>query len=64
LLAVGFLALAFMLFAELGVLQFVRGISLSQYIGEREPVSGLVYLGMLVLLALLPWLRRKAGGRF
>ena len=60
LLSAGALALSLMVLAELGVLFGLLHTSLEEYIGRRDPVSGTVYLLMLVLFALLPWLRRKA----
>ena len=60
LLGSGVIALGLMALAELGVVYFVRGITLGEYIAWREPVSGLIYLMMLVLFALLPWWRGRA----
>ena len=54
--AVGIIALGLLLVAEILAAQWVRGISLSQYIQNREPVSGTVYLLMLTAFALMPWL--------
>lgn len=53
-LAVGTLALVFLLFAELTLVLGLRGMSLNQYIPSRDPVSGTVYLVMLVAFALMP----------
>jgi hypothetical protein len=61
LLGIGMIALALMLLGELGVVYFVNRISLQTYIDQREPVSGVVYLLMLLVFALLPWWRGKAG---
>ena len=59
LLLIGLFALSLMLLAELGVMFYVRGIGLKAYIELREPVSGAVFLLMLVVFALLPWWRGK-----
>lgn len=56
---VGFIALAMLVLAELlfAVVMADRGVG--AYIASRDPVSGSVYLGMLVLFAVMPALRRK-----
>lgn len=53
-LAVGLLALAMLVIAELAVALVVQQQSLAQYIAGRDPVSGTVYLAMLAIFALLP----------
>jgi hypothetical protein len=61
-LGAGLVALSAMLLAELGVVLWIRGVSLGDYVADRDPVAGSVYLTMLVLFSLLPWLlsRRSA----
>jgi hypothetical protein len=54
-LIIGFVALGLLLIAELGVVM-LRGVPLSEYIAGRDPVSCSVYLAMLVVFALMPWL--------
>lgn len=54
-LAVGCLALGFMLLAEFTVVLWVRGISPGTYFANRDPVSGSVYLASLVVFAICPW---------
>jgi hypothetical protein len=58
-LAVGTCALGMLLAAELLLARLVSGESLADYVANRDPVSGAVYLLTLLLFALLPWL---AGG--
>lgn len=53
-LAVGALALAVLLAAELLLAVILADRSLADYIASRDPVSGSVYLAMLVLYALMP----------
>lgn len=53
-LQVGFLALALSVLAELLLAAVLQGRSIAQYIASRDPVSGSVYLGMLLLFALMP----------
>ena len=53
-LAVGVLSLALMLGAELSLAHALRGISVREYLSNRDPVSGTVYYALLVVLAVLP----------
>ncbi len=54
LVTVGVLALGLLLFAELTLVLGLRGMSLQEYIASRDPVSGIVYLVMLLVFALMP----------
>ena len=56
-LLVGFIALAMLVLAELLLAVAIAGRSVGAYIASRDPVSGSVYLGMLVLFAAMPALR-------
>ncbi|HMM65475.1 MAG TPA: hypothetical protein PKC03_00915 [Dokdonella sp.] len=53
-LQVGFSALALSVAAELLLAAFLQSQSLGQYIGSRDPVSGSVYLLLLLVFALMP----------
>jgi hypothetical protein len=53
-LATGFLALALMLGAEFALAHVLRGISVREYLANRDPVSGTVYYALLVVFAVLP----------
>ena len=53
-LGTGLLALALLLAAELLLAVVLRDRSLADYVASRDPVSGSVYLAMLVLFALMP----------
>jgi hypothetical protein len=55
-LGAGAIALGLLLMAELTLVLGLRGITLAEYIGTREPISGTVYLIMLGIFALMPWL--------
>lgn len=55
-LGAGALALALLVAAELLLAVVLSGRSLAGYLAARDPVSGSVYLGLLGLFALLPWL--------
>lgn len=59
--AVGLLALALLLAAELVLTAAISGRSVSEYISSRDPVSGSVYLASLLLYAALPWLHARKG---
>lgn len=52
----GVLALVLMLITEFTVVLGLQGISISEYFQERDPVAGLVYVVMLVIFAIMPWL--------
>jgi hypothetical protein len=51
---VGLAALALLLCAELAVVAFVRGQTLTDYVGSRDPVSGAAYVLALLLFAAMP----------
>lgn len=53
-LQVGFAALFMSVLAELLLAALLQGRSVAQYIASRDPVSGSVYLVMLLLFALMP----------
>ena len=53
-LRVGFAALFMSVVAELLLAAALQGRSVAQYIASRDPVSGSVYLVMLLLFALMP----------
>ena len=52
----GVIALVLLIVVELSVVLAIRGVSLSQYFAERDPVAGSVYVVMLVIYAAMPWL--------
>ena len=62
-LKVGFLALALAVCAELLLAAALQGQSVRAYIASRDPVSGSVYLAMLGLFALMPWLLARVQRR-
>ncbi|EDX83221.1 hypothetical protein S7335_400 [Synechococcus sp. PCC 7335] len=53
-LCMGLTALGLLLFAEFGAVLQLRGLSISEYLESRDPVSGTVYYLMLLILAALP----------
>jgi hypothetical protein len=59
-LAIGGLALAFVLAMELSAVLALQGLTISQYTATRDPVAGTVYLVSLVVFALMPLLVARA----
>jgi hypothetical protein len=55
-LAVGVIALVLLLAAEITFVLSLRGPSIAEYVATRDPVSGSVYLAMLVVFAVMPLL--------
>jgi hypothetical protein len=53
-LGVGLTALALMLVTELAVVLWLQGVTLAQYVANRDPVAGTIYLVMLVVFGLMP----------
>jgi hypothetical protein len=53
-LGTGFLALGFLLAAELTMVLAVRRLTLADYIAGRDPVAGTVYVLLLLLFAVMP----------
>jgi hypothetical protein len=53
-LGMGFIGLAFLLAAELTLVLWLRGLSISEYLASRDPVSGAVYYVMLGVFAIMP----------
>ncbi|TXL68917.1 hypothetical protein [Zeimonas arvi] len=61
-LGTGLLALALLLVAEVLLAVALQERSLAEYVASRDPVSGSVYLAMLVLFALMPALVGQFDG--
>jgi len=55
-LTVGLLALGLLLAAEFLLAAAIQDRSFGEYIESRDPVSGTIYLAMLVLFALMPFI--------
>ncbi len=58
-LAVGFIALALLVTTELLLAVLIQDRNLTEYIASRDKISGSVYLAMLVVYLLMPWLRTR-----
>ena len=61
-LGTGLLALVLLLAAELVLAVILQERSLADYVASRDPISGSVYLAMLVLFALMPFFSRQTDG--
>jgi type IV secretory pathway TrbD component len=55
-LGMGFVALGLLMFAEFTFVLWLRGLSISKYLANRDPVSGTVYYVMLGMFAIMPLL--------
>lgn len=55
-LGVGFAAVGLLLLAEFALAVVLQARSPADYIASRDPVSGGVYLAMLLLMVWMPWL--------
>jgi hypothetical protein len=55
-LGMGCVGLGFMLVAEFTLVLGLRGISISEYLATRDPVSGTVYYMMLGVFCIMPLL--------
>ena len=60
-LAAGFIALALSVAAELGLAVLLQSQTLVQYLNSRDKVSGSVYIGLLLVFAVMPRLRLLAS---
>ena len=61
-LLVGFLALGLMIAFEFTLVLWLRGLTLSEYFRERDPVAGVVYYLMLLVFAALPSFMAHTAG--
>jgi hypothetical protein len=55
-LGMGGIALALLLVAEFGLVLWLRGLSIREYLATRDAVSGAVYYVMLGVFAIMPLL--------
>lgn len=53
-LRVGLIALGLILVTEISVVLWVQGVTLAQYVANRDPVAGTIYVVMLVVFAVMP----------
>lgn len=56
----GLFALLLLLVTEFSVVLGLRGLSIREYLTERDPVAGAVYLVLLIIFALMPWFVGKS----
>jgi len=62
-LALGFLALAFLLTAEFSLVLTLRGLTIQDYLATRDPISGTAYYLALLVFALVPYLTGRTAAR-
>ena len=55
-LGMGGIALCLLLVAEFGLVRWLRGLSIREYVTTRDPVSGTIYYVMLAVFAIMPLL--------
>ena len=55
-LGMGAIALVLLLVAEFGLVLWLRGLSIREYLASRDPVSQTVYYLMLGMFAIMPFL--------
>ena len=55
-LGMGCIALGLLLVAEFGLVLWLRGLSIKEYLATRDPLSGTVYYVMLGAVAIMPLL--------
>jgi len=60
-LGIGLIALAMLLGAELGIVLWLQHLSLSDYLRDRDPVSGTAYVVSLLLFAAFPLIVHRAA---
>lgn len=53
-LGMGLIALCLMLIAEFALVMKLRGMTIGEYLANRDPVSGTVYYALLGVFAVLP----------
>ena len=61
-LLVGFLALGLMIAFEFTLVLWLRGLTLSEYFRERDPIAGVVYYLMLLVFAAMPFFMVHRAG--
>jgi hypothetical protein len=55
-IVVGMVALCLVVMLELTVVLWLRGMTFSNYLTERDPISSTVYYLMLLIFGVMPWL--------
>ena len=52
----GLMGLILLLVVEFSVVLGLQDLSIREYLAERDPVAGTVYMVMLIIFAAMPWL--------
>jgi len=58
-IAIGLIALILLVGCEFTIVLWLRGLTLTEYFRERDPVTGTVYYLMLIVFAAMPLLVRR-----
>jgi len=61
-LIIGLFALALSVCTEMGLALALQEQTLGEFIASRDKVSGSVYLALLLVFALMPWIRLRMRG--
>lgn len=56
-------ALALLLSVEFTVVLTLRGLTISEYLAQRDPVAGALYVFLLAVFALAPWFVARRSGQ-
>jgi hypothetical protein len=51
----GGVALLLLVLVEFSFVLGIRGLSVSEYFADRDPIAGGVYVFMLIIFAAMPW---------
>ena len=55
----GVFAFVLLVAVEFSVVLGLRGLTITEYVAGRDPIAGVVYVSMLIVFAVMPWLLRK-----
>ena len=55
----GLVALSLLLIVEFSFVLALQGLSIREYLARRDPVAGVVYVGLLIIFSVMPWLVGK-----
>jgi hypothetical protein len=63
-LGMGCIALFLLLLTEISLVLYLRGMSISDYLASRDPISGTVYYAELGILAVIPYFIDRGRWRY
>ncbi len=59
--AIGIVAVGWILLAEITLVLGLRGLTLMEYLAGRDPLTGGLYAASLTLMLVMPWLLGRVG---